>query len=336
MVSGTSVAVHGHHHHHLAPKADGPKEQGDREEELTIESAIRRINRVKSSHVTDSSDMKLAELLQRLHTAEWDMMGDLDDLVLDTLDLDGLDLTRVPAAVRELEYYAFRRVQAVSVNSNARLRDAARLGELEDLEAVNAWGADLTGIPRSWCRLRRLTFLGLGANRRLRGFSVLSDLAARLQSLDLGACGLARLPDEVYELTRLKSLALGHNPGIELDAGRLAKGLRRLALNACELSRVPDGVYELSGLRRLHLDDNDLDALGQDVLKLRDLRELTLTGNPRLVALPKLLTRMERVALIAVDGDTFDIGAASHSLRHKIASRPRRRAKVDPSLFGDD
>ena len=283
--------------------------------------------------------MKLGELLERLHTAEWDMMGDLDDVVLDTLDLDGLDLTRVPAAVRELEYYAFRRVQAVSINSNARLRDASRLGELEDVEAVNAWGGDLREIPRSWCRLGKLRFLALGANPNLTGFSPLPTFATHLQSLDLGACRLSRLPEEVYELVGLRSLALGHNPGIELDARRLATGLRRLALNGCELSEVPGGVYELTELRRLHLDDNDIGDVTQDVVKLRHLRELTLTGNPRLAALPKLLARMmESVRVIEVDGDTFDIRSASFSLRHKIRSRssPNHRRKIHPNLFFDD
>ena len=261
---------------------------------------------------------ELAEILNYLDPVEWEMF-DFPNLVLETLDLDGQDLERVPAAVTEIEYYAFREVQAVSFNENARLREAAVLGKLDNLRAVNMWGCGLRQVPDTWRRLRKLCFLGLGNNPPLGGSGGLAAISAMtsLQWLDLGGCALTEVPPETHALTELVVLALGGNPGIRVGPAlsRFTK-LRRLALNDCALGEVPPAVYTLERLRRLHVDNNALRSLAQNVLRLRELSQLTCTGNRELV-FPKMLNMLENIKEIVVDDD-YQLAGMPITLKSKL------------------
>jgi len=255
------------------------------------------------------------DLLKHFEPVEWEM-SDFPNLVLETLEMDGKDLREVPAVIAEIEYYAFREVQAVSFNSNDKLTEATVLGKLDNLQAINMCGTGIDSVPVSWSKLKKLSFLGLGHNPALRNLSPISSMTT-LQWLDLGGCGLKTIPNEIHQLTQLVVLAIGYNPGIVVDES-LSKftKLRRLALNDCELEQVPSAVYTLSQLRHLHLDNNFLVSFTQDVLRLKNLVQLTVTGNPS-INFPKLLNQLEDMKQIVVDDD-FNIAGTAFAIRQKV------------------
>jgi len=262
-----------------------------------------------------NEQLKLDDLLDCFEPIEWEM-SDFPNLVLETLEMDGKDLREVPAVIAEIEYYAFREVQAVSFNSNDKLTEATVLGKLDNLQAINMCGTGIDSVPVSWSKLKKLSFLGLGHNPALRNLSPISSMTT-LQWLDLGGCGLKTIPNEIHQLTQLVVLAIGYNPGIVVDES-LSKftKLRRLALNDCELEQVPSAVYTLSQLRHLHLDNNFLVSFTQDVLRLKNLVQLTVTGNPS-INFPKLLNQLEDMKQIVVDDD-FNIAGTAFAIRQKV------------------
>ena len=271
----------------------------------------------------------LQTLMKYFEPIEWEM-NDFHNLNLETLEMDNTHLSSVPESILEIEYYAFREVQAVSFNYNPNLKDADVLGKLENLQAINMWGCNLEEVPESWARLKKISFLGLANNPNLTNFSAIASMNS-LQFLDLGCCGLKRLPQEIVQISsHLVVLALGGNVDIEIDSATISKlrKLRRLSLNDCGLAEVPQGVYELSQLRHLHVDNNDVTTLSQHVLKLHQLVGLSVTGNPE-IRLPKIMGQMEMLQQVVVD-DVYDVTKISFQIRSKVRRRSHVRSVFIP------
>lgn len=263
----------------------------------------------------DGEKWNMYALLKHFELLEWEL-DSVSNLCLETLDLDDCQLDGVPPAIAEIEYYAFRDVQAVSINHNPDVKQAEILGKLEDLQAINMWGCGLTAIPGSWANLHKLQVLGLGNMPQLTNFAPLKKLT-NITWLDLGWCGLTSLPVEVTHLTKLVVLALGGNDGIEIDDGMCCFwNLQKLALNACGLKHVPSPVFSLIKLTHLHLDDNNLVTLGQEIVQLKELEEITVTGNSNL-SFPKLLSQCDSVQRVVID-EAINLANVSHSLRSKL------------------
>ena len=253
-------------------------------------------------------------LLEHFDRIEWEL-GNMPNLNLETLDMDNCDLTKVPPAITEIEYYAFRDVQAVSFNNNP-IANADILGKLQDLQAINMWSCGLDAIPSSWSSLNKLQVLGLGHSKTLSSFGPIKKLT-NITWLDLGGCQLKTIPDEVTHLTKLIVLALGDNEGIEIDDSICCFwNLRKLALNNCALESVPEPVFSLIKLSHLHLDDNHLPSIEPDISHLKDLKELSVIGNNN-VKLPKVLGKMEKLKRIVVD-DTIHLGGVTNEMRNKF------------------
>jgi len=257
----------------------------------------------------------LYELLKHLEVTEW-VLNDMPNLSLETLDLDGCGLDNIPSAILEIEYYYFRIITAVSLNHNPNITEADMLGKLEDLKAINMWGCGLSKIPNSWGQLHKLQVLGLGGMPGLTGFAPMKKLT-NVRWLDLGYCGLTSIPDEITHLAKLAVLALGGNEGIVIDDSLCCFwNLRTLALNDCGLKEVPLPVFSLINLTHLHLDDNCLSTLGQEIVQLKELQEISVTGNDNL-CFPKLLSQCDKVKRVIVD-EKLNLTNVSHSLRRKI------------------
>jgi len=261
----------------------------------------------------------LDEIQKYFHPTEW-VMIDFLNLCLETLDMDDMGLTSIPKSIKEIEYFVFREVQAVSFNRNLNIKGSEVFGEFSSLQAINMSECSLKSIPESWSKLTKLSFLGLSGNQDLfqGSFSSIKHMMC-LQWLDLGNCGLKSIPNEVYSLSNhLVVLALGYNKEVNFENSSLEKfrKLKRLSLNGCNLTKVPDGVYDLEQLRHLHLDDNEIKSFTQDILKLKNLIQLTVAENDNL-RFPKLISRLEKIRRIVVDDD-FNIQSTSFSIRSKL------------------
>jgi Leucine-rich repeat (LRR) protein len=139
----------------------------------------------------------------------------------------------------------------------------------EDLRAAQAL-YDIPGRPADW----DLKKIPCGWSR------VGCDTGGHIISLDLYSLPLQQLPEELWQLSRLRSLNLTGSQvsGLPPEIGSL-RGLERLILGSNLLVRLPPEIGQLSHLSELDLAGNRLESLPPEIGQLRNLSSLNLRGN---------------------------------------------------------
>lgn len=239
-----------------------------------------------------------------------------------TLNLEGLELTSLPAALGELVNLTTLILQA---NELANLPDW--ISELVNLTRLSADNNQLTALPDSIGKLTKLSELTLRGNRIAKLPESLGNLAD-LTKLDINNNQLAALPETLAHLTSLTELYLGDNELTELpeyvgnfrslarldaDNNQLGQipdsignltNLSEVDLGANLLTVLPDSVGNLTSLTTLYLGYNLLDTLPASIGNLSSLTRLTLRNN-KLTTLPESLGKLTRLARLSLEGNTL-------------------------------
>lgn len=100
-----------------------------------------------------------------------------------------------------------------------------------------------------------------------------------IKHINLDGWGLKSIPEEIFELTNLKSLSLEFN----------------------ELTEIPDVISNLSSLKYLYLDYNLLDALPESIRLLSSLKGLSIIHND-ISDLPESIANLKHLKHIYVRG----------------------------------
>ncbi|MFN8442936.1 MAG: COR domain-containing protein [Caldilineaceae bacterium] len=110
--------------------------------------------------------------------------------------------------------------------------------------------------------------------------------------LNLGLEGLTILPNEIAQLTNLRSLDLGANALTTLpDWMAQLTNLHSINLSANNLTALPNWMAQLTNLHSLVLSENELHFLPNWMAQITNLRSLYLRGN-NLTALPDWLAQL--------------------------------------------
>ena len=132
-----------------------------------------------------------------------------------------------------------------------------------------------------------------------------------LTQLDLADCGLSELPEEVFELTQLRTLILGknyqHNESLSnrnkinflpLELS-LLKNLEGLGLAFNDFSEFPTVITNLPRLQTLMFNGNPLTIISPEISKVKHLRILGL-GNAGLIDLPNEIGELRRLKILGL------------------------------------
>lgn len=130
-------------------------------------------------------------------------------------------------------------------------------------------------------------------------------LGDSLQTLDLSANRLDRLPEGLARLTKLETLFCSDNHFTRLPPvlGRCAR-LDIVGFKANQIADVPAEALPHS-LRWLILTDNSIDTLPDSIGQCTRLQKLMLAGN-RLRALPATLAQCRRLELLRIAANHFE------------------------------
>lgn len=249
---------------------------------------------------------------------------------LDTLDLHGNHLQRLPLGLRRLEHLTTLNLSKNKLG-NESLSVITQVGSLRELRlADNALNGTLT--PRL-SNLKNLEVIDI-SNNAITTLPPNSDEISKLRILNVAGNKLSSLPFEL-----LVSLPL-----IEIDAARnrlggvlfpacvsVLPGLKNLDVaNNALTSIVESGAIELPSLQSLNVTENRLIQL-PDMLGWTELVTLTATGN-RLNSLPEniiSLRKLKSVDLSRNDIKKLDerLGLMDNLATLRIANNPLRERK---------
>lgn len=122
----------------------------------------------------------------------------------------------------------------------------------------------------------------------------------QLTSIDLSACALRELPDNIGELQGLVTLQLSDN---QLEA--LPKSitdltnLLELLVARNKLKELPENINNLKDLIRLDIHGNEIETLPDSIVELPKLLTLDASSN-KLGSLPELIGNLENLRTLAV------------------------------------
>ncbi|KAI3423965.1 hypothetical protein D9Q98_009799 [Chlorella vulgaris] len=141
----------------------------------------------------------------------------------------------------------------------------------------------------------QLTTLNLSVDLSMLAGSALAPLATlqHIESLDLQACRLRAVPQQVSALTALTRLDLSANSWMAGGWQHLLPltKLRNLSLSSCSLTAVPEQLAALTALTALDLEGNYLVKSWQNLPPLAQLRDLNLE-DCSLKAVPQQLSAL--------------------------------------------
>ena len=192
-------------------------------------------------------------------------------------------------------------------NDNSRIRVLPEtIRNLPNLEELDLSNCQLSSLPDGLFDLTRLKRLRLGFRWNDVGYTseALSSLPDRfdsfkeLEELDLSAQDFEELPESLFRLVKLKSLALNSNSLSDIgdELGNLVN-LERLDLSSTGLSSLPGSIVKLGRLRLLKLDFLNNLGFPEEITELTELRELSMS-NTGINEIPESISRLAQLEVL--------------------------------------
>ncbi|KAL3355261.1 hypothetical protein AABB24_019372 [Solanum stoloniferum] len=218
------------------------------------------------------------------------------------------------------------------------------IGDLENLEELDARGTLISRPPSSIVRLNKLKSLSFGQPSVEDGvffvFPQVNEGLLSLKSLDLSYCNIidGGLPEDIGSLSSLKYLNLSGNNFEHLPRSISQLGaLEYLDLSDCKrLTQLPEDIGCLSSLKELNLGGNNLEHLPRSISQFGALRSLTLSHCKRLTQLPEFPQQLDTInADWSNDSICNSLFQNISSLQHDISASDSLSLKVFTS-WGED
>jgi predicted protein tyrosine phosphatase len=184
------------------------------------------------------------------------------------LDLHGLEIEAIPAAVyrlTELNSLLARHNSLKCSPENLTISFSPELSQLKALTVIDLGWNSLKVVPPPIFELPLLESLILNNNAIEVLDPKIGNLGKTLKTLHLGANMLARLPDEIGQLTALNSLIAPNN----------------------EIASLPDSMVGMVSLDDIYLRHNHLTSIPSVLSKLSRLSIISIEDN-RIISLPPL------------------------------------------------
>ena len=279
------------------------------------------------------------------------------EMVLQSLDLSFAQYT-VAQLHKNFQTTKIQKEHILSMNLSANDLDHVpkSIDQFVNLTSLDLSQNALTTLDEAITRLPKLNAL-IVTNNRLNENSLPKNFslafAGSLKVLSLGGNEFQQIPDQIFELSNLRSLYIGGNQlqslprkirhleklqnlylgGNQLDELPFEVGLlsNLQSLSLCEnrLRQLPSSIAYLRNLKSLSLHKNELTALPPEIIKLRSLYELSLRDNPLVVRFvrdmvhnpPSLLELAGRS--IKVHKTVYDEASLPRHLIHYLSTAQR-------------
>lgn len=181
-----------------------------------------------------------------------------------------LDLSNKKHRVMPQEIAQAKSLKTLIMNKCGMYKLVDNIGELSNLQIVDAKYNYLATLPESMAQLKQLKYLNLSKN------------------------SLSHVPEAITKLKNLQVLDLSHNEITSLPyAIRGLQKLKRLDISHNKITRLPESINLLPNLEVLIISDNQLSELPLYMEKLPKLKLIKLKGN-QFNHLPKQLGKLTK------------------------------------------
>lgn len=188
-----------------------------------------------------------------------------------------------------------KEIKEIDVSLNFLTELPSSLGRIASLEILCVEDNKLERFPAAVLPLHNLRVLRVSGNAiadipaRIGGLKGLQELAIDNQRPDASGARLTRLPDELCQLTSLRTLVLRGNAieALPENIGALTS-LQTLAISSNALTRLPESIGQCKALKTLIVNSNKLTSLPVSLAQLPALTKLNV-GSNQLFYLPKPL-----------------------------------------------
>jgi leucine-rich repeat protein SHOC2 len=194
---------------------------------------------------------------------------------LKRLDLNYNSITRIPSWID-----GFEDIVTINLNNNKVSAVDWGIEKLSHLEELSLYNNNLSEFPSMLYSMKSLRVIDLYYNHIPKITADIGNLK-NLEILYLANNELYTVPDEIGELTNLRELYLHHNKLSNLPAsiGNLT-ALSIFRINNNNMIEWPVGLKNLKSLGNFDCSSNQFDILPIADLDFKNLKILSLGGNP--------------------------------------------------------
>ncbi|WAR19244.1 LRC57-like protein [Mya arenaria] len=165
----------------------------------------------------------------------------------------------------------------------------SNIGAFQQLKTVNLSNNRIDSLPNEIGNLKKLESLNLENNILTSLPPTLINLS-HLRTINLSRNGFKKFPVELCQLKQLDGIDLSRNKITEIPATAAVCHTIELNLNQNQISTLPDCISDWPRLKVLRLEENCLE----------------------ISALTPRIMKESKIALLAVEGNVFDMKAFNH------------------------
>ncbi|OJJ20865.1 hypothetical protein BKI52_09800 [marine bacterium AO1-C] len=253
--------------------------------------------------IRKGNSLQLAGSVRDLPEALWQLTD------LESLTIINRNLSSISDEIRNLTHLKYLNIQSKLSTFPVGLVELVALEELKLFISNDQFFNTVPAEVSQLCKLKSLTFTSLAGE-----FPVNFCFIVPLESIDLGYSNFKDFPEEVSQLTNLKSVKLNFNENLHLKGvfRKLSKisGLKHLDLSFCKLDKLPEEIALLDQIETLNLSGCHLFDIPIHIEDMVSLRSIDISHN-QFSSVPAELYRLPRLEKIRDNSGVIEVKAGN-------------------------
>jgi len=225
--------------------------------------------------------------INKLYLSSKEEMEKIPSSIIELSELEHLSLYRLGITDLPMELSKLKKLKELTIQRVCFEKIPPVIGELSLLEKLSINQNEINiikEIPEELYKLKKLKELCIdgvgGINHQIEKISPSIGKLTELEILHLQGNKIKTLPEELFELKKLKHLDLDYNKIEEIPSNiNELTELNNLNLQGNKIKTLPEELFELKLLKELNLSGNEIKEISSSIGNLTELERLYLSDN---------------------------------------------------------